>query len=259
MITATMTVADILKRYPNLLEVFVAQHTAFQRLRNPLLRRVFARMVTLEQAAQIAKLEPASLLHALNQANYEPPVADTPLAGHSSAQPNLTTPPAWLHLRQIKYLLDVREAQATAQNPLALITPATLALATDQLLLLRSSFEPVPLYQWLAHRGYQVWAQQQRSDDWLVFIGRLVSAEAQPSDQPNPATPCIVLDNRGLKPPEPMVRTITTLKKLPPASYLIGVTDRIPVILHETLSDEGYQFEALGQIQQAYLTLITAL
>ncbi|MCA0350356.1 MAG: DUF2249 domain-containing protein [Chloroflexi bacterium] len=257
MITATMTVADILKRYPNLLEVFVAQHQAFQRLRNPLLRRVFARMVTLEQAAQIAQIEPASLVQALNQANGEP-VAVTPLAEPSSPQLDPTIPPAWLQFSHISYLLDVREAQATAQNPLALITPATLALADDQLLLLRSSFEPVPLYQWLARRGYQAWAHQHTSDDWLVLIGRLASTETQPSDQPNSAKPCVVLDNRGLKPPEPMVRTITTLKKLPPMSYLIGVTDRIPVILHETLSDEGYTFESLGQIQQSYLTLITA-
>ncbi|WP_110515393.1 DUF2249 domain-containing protein [Herpetosiphon llansteffanensis] len=258
MITATMTVADILKRYPNLLEVFVAQHTAFQRLRNPLLRRVFARMVTVEQAAQIAKIEPARLLQALNQAQPEP-VAGTPFAEGFSTQPDPTTPPAWLQLNHINYLLDVREAQATAQNPLALITPATLALAADQLLLLRSSFEPVPLYQWLARRGFQAWSHQHTDDDWLVFIGRVASSEAQQSDQPNLAKPCVVLDNRSLKPPEPMVRTITTLKRLPPASYLIGITDRIPVILHETLSDEGYSFESLGHIQQAYLTLITAL
>ncbi|MBM7844950.1 DUF2249 domain-containing protein [Herpetosiphon giganteus] len=258
MITATMTVADILKRYPNLLEVFVSQHTAFQRLRNPLLRRVFARMVTVEQAAQIAKIEPASLLQALNQAQPEPAVG-TPLAEDFDQQPDPTTPPAWLQLSHITALLDVREAQATAQNPLALITPATLALAADQLLLLRSGFEPVPLYQWLDRRGYQAWAYQHTDDDWLVFIRRVANSEAQQSDQLNPAKPCVVLDNRGLKPPEPMVRTITTLKRLPPASYLIGVTDRIPVILHETLSDEGYSFESVGHIQQAYLTLITAL
>ena len=56
-VTPNMKVAEVLKRYPQLLEVLVAQSPHFSRLKNPILRRLQARLVTVAQAAAIAGLE----------------------------------------------------------------------------------------------------------------------------------------------------------------------------------------------------------
>jgi hypothetical protein len=65
-ITPDMTVADVIAQHPNAIDLLAAQHSAFERLRNPLLRKAFSRLVTLRQAAAIAGFDLAALLAALN-------------------------------------------------------------------------------------------------------------------------------------------------------------------------------------------------
>jgi glycosyltransferase involved in cell wall biosynthesis len=61
-----MTVADVMAQHPNAIDLLAAQHSAFERLRNPLLRKAFSRLVTLRQAAAIAGVDLAALMDALN-------------------------------------------------------------------------------------------------------------------------------------------------------------------------------------------------
>jgi tRNA 2-thiouridine synthesizing protein A len=51
------------------------------------------------------------------------------------------------------------------------------------------------------------------------------------------------LDNRGLEPPNPMMRTITALGKLGTGEVLTIINDRRPMFLYEYLNDEGYKHE----------------
>lgn len=51
------------------------------------------------------------------------------------------------------------------------------------------------------------------------------------------------LDNRGLQPPEPMVRIMSALEKLPPDEALEVLMDRRPIPLFAILTDRGYQYE----------------
>ena len=48
------------------------------------------------------------------------------------------------------------------------------------------------------------------------------------------------LDNRGLQPPEPMVRTLTTLEKMQDGDTLTIINDRRPLFLYEELDALGY-------------------
>lgn len=51
------------------------------------------------------------------------------------------------------------------------------------------------------------------------------------------------LDNRGLQPPEPMVRTLTRLEELDPGDVLTIHNDRVPVYLFPQLLDQGARYE----------------
>lgn len=51
------------------------------------------------------------------------------------------------------------------------------------------------------------------------------------------------LDNRGLQPPEPMVRTLTALEELSPGDVLTIHNDRVPVYLLPQLLDAGASYE----------------
>lgn len=51
--------------------------------------------------------------------------------------------------------------------------------------------------------------------------------------------PIIVLDNRGLEPPQPMMRTLAALERCKPGEVVLIHNDRVPVFLIEELNQLG--------------------
>ena len=64
-ILASWKISEVLKAYPELLDVLVDLTPAFDKLRNPVLRRVQTRLVTVQQAAGIAGLDARELVDGL--------------------------------------------------------------------------------------------------------------------------------------------------------------------------------------------------
>lgn len=52
----------------------------------------------------------------------------------------------------------------------------------------------------------------------------------------------IELDNRGLEPPQPMIRTLSALERIRPGDEVHIHNDRLPVFLIEELNNLGYPF-----------------
>lgn len=52
-----------------------------------------------------------------------------------------------------------------------------------------------------------------------------------------------VLDNRGLQPPQPMMRTLKNLEKMKKGEQLSIINDRRPMFLYEELDEMGYLHE----------------
>jgi TusA-related sulfurtransferase len=55
------------------------------------------------------------------------------------------------------------------------------------------------------------------------------------------------LDNRGLEPPNPMIRTLEALDEMAPGEVLTIHNDRVPVYLLPQLADAGAEYEVLEQ------------
>lgn len=53
----------------------------------------------------------------------------------------------------------------------------------------------------------------------------------------------IEIDNRGLTPPEPMVRILDTLKDMGSSDMLVARNDRQPLFLYPELEELGYAYE----------------
>jgi TusA-related sulfurtransferase len=51
----------------------------------------------------------------------------------------------------------------------------------------------------------------------------------------------MILDNRGLEPPQPMMRTLSALEKLGEGEVLTIINDRRPMFLYEQLEELGYK------------------
>ena len=138
--------------------------------------------------------------------------------------------------------LDVRPTLAAGGEPYSLIMEAVEGLAPGETLVLRSPFEPTPLHRVLAGMGFSHVARELAPDDWVTEYRR-------PGD-----APALVLDVRGLQPPEPLERTLEALEDLPAAQALLQVNDRVPAFLLPLLDERGYRYR-IGE--DARGTLVT--
>jgi uncharacterized protein (DUF2249 family) len=53
----------------------------------------------------------------------------------------------------------------------------------------------------------------------------------------------IEIDNRGLEPPEPLVRILSALAELPEGDELVALMDREPVLLYPELERRGFTWD----------------
>ncbi|MFD1037700.1 DUF2249 domain-containing protein [Virgibacillus byunsanensis] len=67
----------------------------------------------------------------------------------------------------------------------------------------------------------------------------------------------MMIDNRGLEPPQPMMRTLKALDKLSNGESLSIINDRRPMFLYEELNDRGYLHETEPQEDGSFKISIT--
>ncbi len=63
------------------------------------------------------------------------------------------------------------------------------------------------------------------------------------------------LDNRGLQPPEPMVRILAALATLDNGSELAVLMDREPFLLYPELERRGFEWDFVEQDEDYLLTI----
>jgi tRNA 2-thiouridine synthesizing protein A len=67
------------------------------------------------------------------------------------------------------------------------------------------------------------------------------------------------LDNRGLEPPQPMMRTLKNLDKMNSGEKLTIINDRRPMFLYEELDERGYIHETEPQDDGSFMITITKI
>ncbi len=245
MISGDITVARLLDEHPELIEVLASYHPHFKQLQNRLLRRVMAPRMTVAQAARMAGVPADELLAVLRRAVGEPPPAEAPSPSQGEGRGEGGMPRALASVSEARQVhLDVREDIRRGQEPFARIMAAVKALAGDQVLALRTPFEPIPLYDVLGKRGFAHWTERRASDDWSVWFYRDAAPRAEPLAAPAPAASGrTVLDVRGLEPPQPMVRVLEEIERLGPGAELEVHHDRRPMFLYPQLDERGFVHE----------------
>jgi len=248
-VAATDRVSDVLARDESLVEVFVRHAPHFAKLRNRAMRRVMARLVTIEQAARTAGIAAEVLIRDLNDAlgianpataTAKPCAVPAASAGGDTA---LVHPPGAPVIE-----VDVREDLRAGREPFSKIMAAVGALGEDEVLHLRAIFEPAPLFAVFAKRGLVHEAIAHAPDDWSIWFWKPIvepapyahatdEQSATHPDEPN----TVWLDVRGLEPPEPMLRTLAALETLPPDHELVQLNVRVPQFLLPMLAERGFE------------------
>lgn len=152
--------------------------------------------------------------------------------------------------------LDVREDLRNGQEPFSRIMAARQQVPAGGALRLRAIFEPVPLYRVMEKQGFDHWTEELAPDDWRVTF--YPAEAAPPTDADEPAVTggtaetaaeddIVILDVRGMEPPEPMVRTLAALEELPVGKTLLQINERVPQFLLPKLEGLGFSYRVQEQ------------
>ena len=101
----------------------------------------------------------------------------------------------------------------------------------------------------LARQGLAYATERLAADDWRVWFYRddTAAVPKAPAATASDDTDVIVLDVRGLEPPEPMVRTLEALAAMPRGKTLVQINVRVPQFLLPKLSERGFVYDIREQ------------
>lgn len=246
MITKEMKVSEVLKKFPETLEVFIEASPHFKKLENKFLRKTLASRVTIQQAATIAGVELTELLYKLNKKIHND---YREINSDKNELPKVMERPEWLDkISQDKIVeLDVRPILNSGRDPFLDIMNKVQELKDDQVLLLINFFEPVPLYTVLGKKGFEHYTEKEE-DKFKVYFFRKetktqISLDSHQSldSVKSEFSKVIELDVRELPPPEPMIKILETLSQVDENTLLLVYHHREPLMLYPKLEERGYE------------------
>ncbi len=271
-------ISTVIGRDESLVDVFVSLSPAFERLRDSSMRKVMARLVTVEQAASMAGVDADLLVARLNahiagktgSVDGLAEMADAPEGAAQAADGASQEVP--LALARIpadqRIEIDVRPELRAGNEPFSQIMAARRRVPEGGALAVRAIFDPVPLYAVMRKQGFGHFTERLGDEDWRVWFYPLGEVDADPIDPPaseaatplaDPASPAdpspdagadagvVVLDVRGMEPPEPMMHTLTALETLPEGGTLVQLNARVPRFLLPLLEERGFTYEIREQ------------
>ena len=148
-------VAQLLDAYPDLEEVLIELSPAFQKLKNPLLRKTVAKLATLAQAAKIGKIPIQDLINTLREkAGLEPITVEV---DETIMSPD---PPAWFKAGKIVKTLDGRPLLDAGEFPLTTVLDDLKSIKSGETYEFIAPFLPAPLIEKITKKGYLCWARQ---------------------------------------------------------------------------------------------------
>lgn len=242
-----MKVAEVLARWPHLLEVLVEASPAFQKLRNPLLRRTMPVLVTVAQAARIGGAGAGGV--------GGPPQPGPGEGGSSSGRwgrggkPPRDPSPPWL-AAPVGFHLDVRPMLEQGGEPFQAIMAAAREVEPGTKLVLEVLFEPIPLYKVLGKQGFLAWCERLGERHYRVHFYRqevrqgqgVAAGPASLSEEDWRDYQAEVFIEENLEPPLPMMRVLEALARLRPGEKLLVHHVRRPVHLLARLEEEGHAY-----------------
>ena len=167
-ITPDTKIGDLLETWPRLEETLIRLSPTFAKLKNPVLRRTVAKVATVRQAAVVGGVALGKMINTLRAAaGLEGAGEETPDAGDkASARPD------WVVDAHVAASLDARPLLEGGENPMARVLAGLDRLKAGEVFLLVTSFEPAPLIDLAARRGFQSWTRRDGEDHFSTWFRR---------------------------------------------------------------------------------------
>ncbi len=243
--TLKTKISTALKQRPDLKDVLPAFHPAFKKLQNPILSRTLTHLVTIEDAAKIAGVDPEAMLTVMNIPGVPSKLPRKPATAVSADMPPWFKP-------ELVTELDVREQLAAGSDPFKEIIAATRTLPAGGILNLIASFEPAPMIRVLQKQGWVSWVRWEGEACHVAFwyadqkkSGTAGSDSALDESRMEKNSSGWTINVRGLEPPQPMVYVLRALEDDEMVLPLTILHQRVPSILYSHLEELGYKWTTI--------------
>ncbi|QZT36534.1 DUF1858 domain-containing protein [Halosquirtibacter xylanolyticus] len=165
-ITPKTKISDLLEAYPQLEEVLIGIAPAFKKLKNPILRKVVAKVTTLSQAAVIGDIKVEELVLLLRKEVGQEGV------GMMEVEENRfqTTRPDWHDTSSIVETLDIREKLNEGEQPMHDILSSIKRLKSNEMLKVIAPFIPAPIIDKTLSLQYEHWLVEKGHQEYWVFF-----------------------------------------------------------------------------------------
>ncbi|HEY8895603.1 MAG TPA: DUF2249 domain-containing protein [Niastella sp.] len=249
-ITANTKIAAILKHNPAALETIISLSPKFEKLRNPILRRLMAGRASVSMASKIGGCSIRDFLKKLQPLGFDADDTVPVIVEEKKQAPDFISA---LKPEEV-VVLDVRPVIATGKDPLNIILQKFKALQPNQVLKLLNSFEPTPLMLLLQKQGFNSWANEideNLTETWFyrksAFVETIplpVSGTSKNWDEilAKYANKLQTIDVRGLEMPLPMTAILEALDTLAAGTALYVYHKRIPVFLLPELAQRKFDY-----------------
>jgi len=249
-INANTKIAALLKESPEALEAIISISPRFNKLRNPLLRKLMAGRTSINLASKVGGCTVNDFFKRLEPLGF---TIDKSILAEDI--PDQQRVPAFVHnMKEADIVeLDVRSDIELGKDPLNLILKAVKPLHQGQVLKLINSFEPVPLMLLLEKQGFESYAQIINDNLVHTFFHKISDAPIKEAatSKANDGWHEILerftgkmetVDVRQLEMPMPMLTILEALAKLPDGIALYVIHKRIPVFLLPELSERKFDY-----------------
>ncbi|HEY9664026.1 MAG TPA: DUF2249 domain-containing protein [Allocoleopsis sp.] len=260
LINANTKIAYLLKKNPGTLEAIIGLSPRFNKLRNPLLRKLMAGRTSIAMASRIGGCSVEDFFRILEPLGF---IIDR----GTKVKDEVITHQAPEFMRGLRpdemMELDVRPIIESGKDPLDQILIKVKSLNEGQVLRITNSFEPTPLMILLGKKGFESWAEHKDAD--LVhtyFYKKPGVVESQDLKVEKGAEGwneillrfkgnLVEIDVRELEMPLPMHRILEALDTLPTGKALFVHHKRVPVFLLPELADRklSYRVNEIGEGQ----------
>lgn len=148
-ITPKTRVAELLEAYPELEPVLMELSPAFNKLKNPVLRKTVAKVATLQQAASLGNIPVTEVINTLRTE-----VGQQLFEGETSGNDINYEKPGWFDPGKVSVTFDASPLIDSGQNPMQEVLAHLEKTNAGEIFLLTTPFVPAPIIELINKRGY---------------------------------------------------------------------------------------------------------
>ncbi|MHC2992224.1 hypothetical protein OB13_11715 [Pontibacter sp. HJ8] len=252
-LAATTKISTILKANPAAIDAIASINRHFEKLRNPVLRKILASRVTIADAARIGNCRVEDFYEKLQPLGFSTADEETKSVTSIPMEMDILERPAFMAnlTSSNTVVLDVRAAIAANNDPFRQIMDAVNKLEKEQVLCIVNTFEPIPLIAVLRPKGFEYYTETPGPNLVKTYFkkerGEEKKAYAKDSEPDfedvlaRYSDRARQLDVRQMEMPRPMVAILSALETLPEEEALHVLHCKVPQFLLPQLAERGFK------------------